>query len=269
MSEAAVTKERVGGLQRSYWLPLQGCPGCQHPVVSRLIAEVLEEMDLDGSAIIALGVGCAACIAGLNIDAVLGSHGGAPDIATAIKRLHPERFVLTMQGDGDYIAIGAGPLIAAMGRGENITIIMANNTNYGTTGGQLAPTTVMGQITSTTPKGRDQQTEGFPIHAAELAATFQGVSYSARGALDTMANYQRTKKFLRRAFQKQLDREGLSFVEVISACPPNWHMTPLESVDWITNVVLREFPVGEFKNAKRADALSRQQGKAASKGNPA
>jgi 2-oxoglutarate ferredoxin oxidoreductase subunit beta len=260
MSEATATKERVGGLQRSYWMPLQGCPGCQHPIVSRLIGEVLEEMNLDGEVVVALGVGCAATIATLNLDAVL---------ATAIKRLDPERFVITMQGDGDCIAIGAGPLIAAMARGENITVIMANNTNYGTTGGQLAPTTVMGQVTATTPRGRDPQMEGFPIHTAELAATFQGVCYSARGALNTMANYQRTRKFLKKAFQKQLDQEGLSFVEVISACPPNWHMTPLESLDWITNEVLREFPVGEFKNAKRADALSRPQGKAASKGNAA
>lgn len=269
MSETAVTKERVGGLERSYWLPLQGCPGCQHPIIARLIGEVLEEMNLDGSAIIVVGVGCAACVAGLNFDAVLGSHGGAPDIATAIKRLCPENFVLTMQGDGDCIAIGAGPLIAAMARGENITIIMANNANYGTTGGQLAPTTIMGQITSTTPNGRNQETEGFPIHTAELAATFQGVCYSARGALNTMANYQRTRKFLKKAFQKQLDQEGFSFVEVLSACPPNWHMTPLESLDWITNEMLREFPVGEFKNAKRAEASARQHGKAAAKGNAA
>jgi 2-oxoglutarate ferredoxin oxidoreductase subunit beta len=253
MSEATVTKERVGGIRRSYWLPLQGCPGCQHPVVSQLIGEVLEEMNLDGSVIISLGVGCAASVAGLNFDAVLGSHGGAPDVATAIKRLRPENFVMTVQGDGDCIAIGAGPLIAAMSRGENITVIMYNNTNYGTTGGQLAPTTIMGQITPTTPNGRNAQSEGFPIHTAELAATFKGVAYSARGALDTIGNYQRTRKFLRRAFQKQLDKAGLGFVEIISACPPNWHLTPLECINWITNEVLREFPVGEFKNTTKAE----------------
>jgi 2-oxoglutarate/2-oxoacid ferredoxin oxidoreductase subunit beta len=254
VSEPAVTKERVGGLKRSYWVPPQACPGCQHPVIHQLVGEVLEEMDLDGSAVIALGIGCAAMIAALNLDAVLGSHGGAPDIATAIKRLRPECFVLTMQGDGDCIAIGAGPLIAAMGRGENITIIMANNTNYGTTGGQLGPTTILGQITPTTPGGRDAQHDGFPIHVAELAATFKGVAYSARGALNTMGNYQRTKKFIRRAFQKQLDGAGLGLVEVISACPPNWHMSPIECIKWITSDVLREFPVGEFKNSDKFHA---------------
>jgi 2-oxoglutarate ferredoxin oxidoreductase subunit beta len=259
MTEATAMKVKVGGLQRSYWQPLQACPGCHHPIISSVIGEVLEEMELDGSAIVVLGVGCTSMIAGLNLDCVLGSHGGAPDIATAIKRLEPDRFVLTMQGDGDCIAIGAGAWIAAMGRGENITIIMANNANYGTTGGQLAPTTIVGQITPTTPDGRNTETDGFPIHAAELAATFQGVAYSARGALNTMANYQRTKKFIRRAFQKQLDREGMSFVEVLSACPPNWHKTPLDSIDWITEKMLREFPVGEYKKTRKAAASSSNQ----------
>jgi 2-oxoglutarate ferredoxin oxidoreductase subunit beta len=253
MNDVAVAKERVGGLKRSYWVPLQGCPGCQHPAVSQLVGEILEEMNLDGSVIIPLGVGCAASIASLNLDAVLGSHGVAPDIATAIKRLRPESFVMTVQGDGDCIAIGAGPLIAAMGRGENITVLMYNNTNYGTTGGQLAPTTIMGQITPTTPNGRNSRSEGFPIHTAELAATFKGVAYSARGALDTIGNYQRTRKFLRRAFQKQLDKAGLGFVEIISACPPNWHLSPLECINRITNEVLREFPVGEFKNSTKPE----------------
>lgn len=266
MNEPVVMKERVGGLQRSYWLPMQGCPGCHHPVISQIIGEVLEEMNLDGSAIIVMGVGCTASIGALNLDCVIGSHGGAPDTASAIKRLEPEKFVMTVQGDGDCIAIGAGALIGAMGRGENITILMYNNSNYGTTGGQTAPTTVMGQVTSTSPNGRRQEQEGFPIHTAELAATFQGVCYSARGALNTVANYQRTRKYIKRAFQKQLDREGLAFVEVLSACPPNWHMTPLESVDWIDNVLIAEFPVGEFKNTKRADALSRPHGKATAKG---
>jgi len=251
MSEGTISKERIGGLERSYWIPLIGCPGCQHPIVARITAEVLEEMNLDGDAITVVGVGCAASIATLNLDTVLGSHGGAPDTATAIKRLRPESIVLTMQGDGDCIAIGAGALIGAMTRGENITIIMCNNTNYGTTGGQLAPTTLRGQVTATTPKGRNTATEGFPVHVAELAASFEGVAYSARGSLHTTGQYERTKNYIMRAFQTQVERKGLAFVEVLSACPPNWHMTPVECIKHIKRELIPEFPLGEFKSAKK------------------
>ncbi len=251
MTDETATKVRVTGLKRAFFVPLIGCPGCQHPIVSRTIGEVLEEMGVDGSAIIITGIGCAAGIATLNLDTVLGSHGGAPDTATAIKRLRPECTVATMQGDGDCIAIGAGSFIGAMTRGENITIIMSNNTNYGTTGGQTAPTTLIGQKTSTSPEGREPLREGYPVHVAELAATFQGVAYSARGAVNTAANYQRTKKFIRNAFEKQSEGAGLSFVEVLSACPPNWRMEPKECLNWITDEMIPEFPLGEFKNGSK------------------
>ncbi|MBM3132494.1 MAG: hypothetical protein FJZ95_05615 [Chloroflexi bacterium] len=252
MSGEAATKVRVTGLKRSFFVPLIGCPGCQHPILARTIGEVLEEMEMDGKAIVVTGIGCAAGIATLNLDTVLGSHGGAPDTATGIKRLRPECMVVTMQGDGDCIAIGAGSFIGAMTRGENITIVMSNNTNYGTTGGQLAPTTLIGQKTATSPDGRNPLKEGYPVHVAELAATFRGVAFSARGALNTAANYQRTKKYIRTAFEKQIEGAGLSFVEVLSACPPNWHMTPVECLDWIAAKMIPEFPLGEFKNGKRS-----------------
>lgn len=234
-------------------MPLPGCPGCQHPTIGRIIAEVLEELDLDGSAMLVTGIGCNSAVGMLDIDAVIGSHGGAPDTATALKRLHPEAFVFTVQGDGDCIAIGAGSFIGALTRSEMITIIMCNNANYGTTGGQLAPTTLMGQTTTTTPDGRDVVMGGYPVHVAELAATFRGVAHSARGALNTPANYRRTRQYVKTAFQKQVDHIGLSFVEILSACPPNWHLSPAESLKWIEESMIPEFPLGEFKNVDMTD----------------
>jgi 2-oxoglutarate ferredoxin oxidoreductase subunit beta len=230
------------------------CPGCQYWTIGRIIAEVLEELDIEGKAIAVMGIGCNGYISNaLNIDRILGAHGRAPDTATAIKRLSPDNIVFTTQGDGDCMAIGADSFIGALIRGEKFTIIMCNNANYGTTGGQLAPTTLTGQITTTTPDGRNVITEGYPVHTAELAATFTGVAYSARSAVNTPANYQRTKKCVKAAFQKQVDQIGLSFVEVLSACPPNWHLSPVESLKWIEEKMIPEFPLGEFKNVNRID----------------
>lgn len=253
MNAEAKTKIKIGALQRTFFIPIPTlCPGCQHGVVVHAVLDVLEEMGLDGSAIAVSGVGCAAGIQITILDAVMGSHGGAPDTATAIKRLRPENLVFTFQGDGDCVAIGGGALIGALTRGEKFTIIMSNNTNYGTTGGQLAPTTLTGQTTPTCPNGRNPDTEGYPVHTAELVASFKGVSYSARGAVNTPANYRRTRKYIKTAFQKQLDNKGLSFVEVIAACPPNWHMRPVECLDWIEEKVIQEFPLGEFKDVDKA-----------------
>ena len=247
-----VTKELVCG-NPEIWIDPPGaamyCPGCQEPVIHRLVSEVLEEMDIIGSSICMLGVGCHAFVQiSWNIDMLSCAHGRALDSGSAIKRLNPEAIVFTIQGDGDCIAIGAGGFINAMTRAEKITTIMYNNTNYGTTGGQLAPTTLIGQETKTTPYGRDASVEGYPVHTAELAATFRGTVYSARGSVHTPANYQRTKKYIKRAFRKQIDGAGFSFVEVLCACPPNWHLSPIECLDRIENEVIAEFPLGEIKN---------------------
>ncbi len=246
-------REKIFGAPKILWgPPFLTCAGCQHSTVSRIVAEILEELGIDGKAIAVMGVGCAGTGTFLmNLDVTGTAHGRPPDAATAIKRVRPDTIVWTMQGDGDCIAIGAGPLIGALTRGEKITIIMCNNTNYGTTGGQLAPTTVMGQVTSTSPLGRDAAREGFTVHAAELAASFRGCAYSARGALTNPDNYRLTKRYIKTAFQKQIDNVGLGFVEVISACPTNWHKTPLQSLKWIEDEVLAEFPLGEFKNVDR------------------
>jgi 2-oxoglutarate ferredoxin oxidoreductase subunit beta len=230
------------------------CPGCQYLTIGRIIAEVLEELDIEGKAIAVIGIGCNGYISYvLNVDKLLGAHGRPPDMATAIKRLSPDNIVFTIQGDGDCMAIGADSFIGALIRGEKFTIIMCNNANYGTTGGQLAPTTLTGQRTTTTPDGRSVITEGYPVHTAELAATFRGVAYSARGAVNNPASYQRTKKYLKAAFQKQVDQIGLSFVEVLSACPTNWHLSPMESLKWIEETMIPEFPLGEFKNVNGID----------------
>lgn len=248
MTKETRKKVKVTPLDRTLFMPVPGCPGCQHGTIGRIIAEVLEELELDGNAIEVIGIGCNSGVAMLNVDVIQGSHGGAPDTASAIKRLSPDSFVYTVQGDGDCIAIGAGSFIGALTRGELITIIMCNNANYGTTGGQLAPTTLSGQITTTTPEGRDPACTGYPVHVAELTATFKSVAYSARGSLTSPAEYRKTKKYIKKAFQKQLDKVGLGYVEVLSACPANWHLTPVESLKWVEEHMVPEFPLGEFKD---------------------
>jgi 2-oxoglutarate ferredoxin oxidoreductase subunit beta len=236
MNTKETKKEIVSPTPKTVIFPPPGCPGCQHPTIGRIIAEVLDEMDIADNVIGVAGIGCnAGAIALLNE-------------ATAIKRLCPDAIVFTIQGDGDCISIGAGPFIGALTRGEKITIIMCNNANYGTTGGQQAPTTLINQVTTTTSDGRKAATGGYPAHTAELAAVFKGVAYSARAAVNNPANYQRTKKCVKKAFKKQMDGVGLSFVEILSACPPNWHMSPAESLKWINEEMLAEFPLGEFKD---------------------
>jgi len=236
-------------VNRQFVGPIPYCEGCHHPVFQKLVCEVLDELGIGEKAIMVVGVTCGGMAANLmQVDVVGTAHGRAPDVATAIKRVKGGKpIVFTLQGDGDCIAIGAESLIHAGARAEKITIFMINNANYGTTGGQLAPTTIMGQVTSTTPRGRDIEA-GLPINAPALLAPLSGVAYAARGALCTPAYLQRTRKYITTAFQKQIDGVGLSFVEVLSPCPPNWHMTPLDCLRWIEEKMIPEFPLGEYKN---------------------
>lgn len=250
-------KERVTG-RPDLWLqivnnPIPSCPGCHEPTATRAILETLEELGLAGDAVMVLGIGCSFVLQALvDLDYLVCAHGRPPDGATAVKRvLKGKSLVFTVQGDGDCIAIGAGPLINAAARAEKITIFMLNNANFGTTGGQLAPTTPLGHVTSTTPRGRTPE-QGYPVHVPELLAGFEGVAYTARGAVNTPANYQKTKGYIKKAFKAQIDGLGMSFVEVVCACPPNWHMTPLDSLKWIEKTILPQFPLGEFKDVQEA-----------------
>lgn len=233
--------------------PIPTCPGCHEPVATRAILEALQDTGLELEAIIVPGVGCHALIPFmLDMDHVMSAHGRPPDVASAIKRvLKGKPLVFTLQGDGDCIAIGAGSLINAAARAEKITIIMVNNVNYGTTGGQMSPTTPLGHVTSTTPQGRTPE-YGFPVRVPEMLASFQGVAYAARGAVNTPANYQKTRAYIRKAFQKQMAEEGLTFVEVLCSCPPDWHMTPLDSLKWLDQTIIPQFPLGEFKDVQEA-----------------
>jgi len=228
---------------------LLSCPGCQEALIGKMLCEVLEELDIAGSAIMVGGAGCNAGIyAGIQVDGTLIAHGRGCDQATGIKRLRPDAIVFAVFGDGDCAAIGVDSLIAAMNRADKFTVFMINNSEYASTGGQIAPTTLVGQKTSTSPHGRNPETEGFPMHVAEMVAQFKGVAYSARGALNTAANFRRTKKYMRTAFEKQMQGAGFGFVEIISACPTQWHLSPVECLDWIEKEMIPEFALGELKN---------------------
>jgi len=255
MVKEAAVKNEVVALPKSYLRDPFGswwCVGCGYPLIIRLVCEVLDETGVAGDAIVIGGSGCHTGMPfAINVDFAPIAHGRGPDSASAIKRLRPDRFVFTLQGDGDCIAIGTESLVQAAARGELITVIMTNNGCYGNTGGQMAPTTALKQVTATTSDGRDAELHGLPIRAAELVAALDGTAYSARGSVSSPANYQRTKKYLKAAFQKQLDRAGFSFVEIVSMCPVNWRLSPLESLRQIDEEVVRQFPLGEFKNVER------------------
>lgn len=225
------------------------CPGCHDGTIARLMMETVEELGIKGNTICVSGVTCATSITiGLELDSIVCcAHGRAPDVATGLKRaMFYKPVVFTIQGDGDTIAIGAGSLLNAAMRAESITVCMINNTVYGTTGGQMAPTTLTGQVTTTTPDGRGRP-NGLPAHVPEMLSTLDGVAYAARGAVNTPANYQKAKGFFMQALTRQMEGAGLTFVEFISACPPNWKLSPLESLKRIEEEMIPCYPLGEFK----------------------
>jgi len=227
------------------------CPGCTHGVAHRIVAELLDEMGLTKKTVIVWPVGCS--VFGyffIGTDALIAAHGRACAMATGIKRVHPESFVMTYQGDGDLASIGIAETVHAAARGENITTVFINNGNYGMTGGQMAPTTLIGQVTTTTPYGRKPELNGFPLHVPEMLATMDGPAYIARGALDNPQHITQAKKFIRKAFTAQQKRLGYSLVELVSTCPTNWKMTPVESIERVKREVLPIFPLGEFRAVK-------------------
>ena len=221
------------------------CPGCGHSVVHRIIAELIDEMNLRDKAVGIPPPGCAVFTYNyLDIDMAESAHGRGAAVATGLKRASPETFVFTYQGDGDLAAIGTAETIHAANRGENITAIFINNAVYGMTGGQMAPTTLSGQKTTTTPLGREGRLEGYPIKMSEMLALVKGAAYIERVAVSSPANIKKAKKAIRKAFQAQLDGQGFSLVEILSPCPTNWKMSPAESWKWIDEVMAKEFPLG-------------------------
>ncbi len=248
--EKIVTRPRLRTMHPSTY-----CPGCHYGIITRIICEVIEQLGIEGRAIGLAGVGCSFGSKPMHIDVDFCAcpHGRAPAMATAIKRIHPEAVIFTCQGDGDLGAIGLGCFMNALLRGEKLTTIFLNNAGYGQTGGQMAPTTLLGMRTTTTPEGRDPALTGYPLHGAELAATMRGVAYSARVSVHTPANFQRAKRAVRTAFQKQIDGIGYGFVEFLSACTANWALPALECLTFIQEKMIAEYPLGEFKNVDKIE----------------
>jgi 2-oxoglutarate ferredoxin oxidoreductase subunit beta len=221
------------------------CPGCGHGIIERLVAEVLEELDLVGRAIGVASVGCSVFIYDhLGVDFVEAPHGRAPAVATGVRRTRPDAFIFTYQGDGDLAAIGTAEIVHAAARGERISVVFVNNGIYGMTGGQLAPTTLIGQRTTSSPSGRAAGSAGHPLLITEMLAQLPGVAYAARGSVADPSWVGRTKAMLKRSFELQLAGAGLSIVEVLSTCPVGWGMTPVEAMEHLARDVVGTYPVG-------------------------
>jgi 2-oxoglutarate ferredoxin oxidoreductase subunit beta len=230
--------------------PFHYCPGCTHGVVHRLIAETLDELGIEGETIGVAPVGCAYNnYEYFNCDVQQAAHGRAPAVATGIKRVHPGKFVYTYQGDGDLAAIGTAEIVHAAARGERITTVFINNAIYGMTSGQMAPTTLLGQVTTTSPFGRDQTTQGNPINVCELLATLDGPAYIERVAVNSVKHIRQAKKAIKKAFLVQKAGLGFSIVEVLSTCPTNWGLSPQESLQWVETDMIPRYPLGVFKDA--------------------
>ncbi len=224
------------------------CPGCTHGVAHRLVAEVIDEMGLRERTIGVASVGCAVFAYNyFDFDFVQAPHGRAPAMATGVKRTLPNNIVFTYQGDGDMASIGMGEIVHAAARGENITVIFINNANYGMTGGQMAPTSLPGQKTTSSPNGRDVETMGYPIRAAEMLSTLDGAGYIVRRSLHDPKNIRMAKKAIRTAFETQVRGLGFSMVELLSICPTNWGMSPTQSLQWLEEKMVPYFPLGDYR----------------------
>jgi len=224
------------------------CPGCTHGIIHRLIAEVIDELEVEGTTIGVASVGCTYCnYEYFNFDMVQAPHGRAPAVATGVKRTSPDKVVYTYQGDGDLAAIGTAEIIHAAARGEKITTIFVNNAIYGMTSGQMAPTTLLNQITTTTPRGRSAELNGFPIKVCEMLSTLEGATFIERVSTHDIKNIVNAKKAIKKAFQVQIAKKGFSMVEVLSTCPTNWGLNPEESLKWLQDNMIPHYPLGNFK----------------------
>ena len=230
--------------------PTHYCPGCTHGIIHRLVAEVIDEMGIEGEAVGVCPVGCAVMAYDyFNCDMIEAPHGRAPAVATGVKRANPELSVFTYQGDGDLAAIGTCETMHAAARGENITVIFVNNTIYGMTGGQMAPTTIPGQVTQTTPFGRDPRLQGFPLKMCEILAQLDGTALAQRVSVDSPADIIEANAGIRKAFVNQKHKRGFSIVEVLSTCPTNWGMTPQEAMERLRKEMIPYFPLGVYKDS--------------------
>lgn len=231
--------------------PTHYCPGCQHGIAHRLVCEVVDELGVADSSILVASVGCSAFIYDyMDLDCIEAPHGRACAVATGVHRARPDRVVFAYQGDGDLASIGLAEAVHAANRGERISVFFINNTLYGMTGGQMAPTTLLGQKTSTSPQGRALAGEGGPLHMAEMMAGLAGVAYAARCALDGVAHIRAAKRAIRAAFEVQSRDMGFGFVELLCGCPTNWHMDPVAANRHIGEAMIPVFPLGVFKDVR-------------------
>ncbi len=227
------------------------CPGCSHGIVHRLVAEVLDELGIEGKTIGIAPVGCAVyAYEYFNCDMIEAAHGRAPAVATGLKRSNPDNVIFTYQGDGDLAAIGTAETVHAATRGENITVIFINNAIYGMTGGQMAPTSLPGQVTQTTPYGRDVKTAGYPVRVCEMLSTLDGVALAERVAVDSVPDIRKAKKAIKKAFEYQMEGLGYSIVEVVSTCNTNWGLSPVDAIKWLKENMLPYYPLGVYKDVK-------------------
>ncbi len=230
-------------------VPQHYCPGCTHGIAHRLVAESLEELGVGGKAVGVAPVGCAVFAYNyFNCDMHEAAHGRAPAVATGVKRVLPDNIVFTYQGDGDLASIGTAEIIHAAARNENITVIFINNAIYGMTGGQMAPTTLPNQVTTTSPYGRDVNHCGMPVKISEMLSTLDGPQFIERAALNNVKNIKNAKKAIKKAFQNQIDKKGFSLVELLSTCPTNWGMTPIEALKWLDDNMIPYYPLGVYKD---------------------
>lgn len=235
--------------------PLHYCPGCTHGIIHRLVAEAIDDLGIIGKTVGIAPVGCAvmaydyfAC------DMVEAAHGRAPAVATGLKRAMPDRIIFTYQGDGDLASIGMAETVHAATRNENITVIFVNNAIYGMTGGQMAPTSLPGQVTQTSPYGRDVKTVGYPIKVCELLSALDAPEYIERVAVNNVKNVMNAKKAIKKAFQNQIDGKGFSLIEVVSSCPTNWGMTPQKALEWVESDMIPYYPLGVYRDKSAKEA---------------
>ena len=230
-------------------VPLHYCPGCTHGIIHRLVAQAIDELGIEGRCVGIASVGCSVLTYNyFNVDMIQAAHGRAPAVATGVKRAWPDNIVFTYQGDGDLAAIGTAETVHSAARGENITVIFVNNAIYGMTGGQMAPTSLPGQVTQTSPYGRDVKTVGYPVKVCELLREVEGAAYLERVAVNDVKNVKNAARAIKKAFQYQMEGKGFSLIEILSTCPTNWGFTPDKALEWLEQNMIPYYPLGVYKD---------------------